>query len=149
MYGIERLPVVTHELAARIVQLQRAAYAVEAELIGFDGIPPLHDTADDVMALELDWVAAFEGGELVGGLGYSDDGPIREIDRLFVDPAHARRGIGKALVMAAIADGRTTVSTGTANVPAVSLYEGLGFTRLGERAIAPDVTITEFELRRS
>ena len=149
MYGIERLPVVTHELAARIVQLQRAAYSVEAELIGFDGIPPLHDTADDVMALELDWLGAFEHDALIGGLAYRDGSESREIDRLFVDPAHARRGIGKALVMAAISEGRTTVSTGTANVPAVSLYEGLGFTRLGERAIAPDVTITEFELRRS
>lgn len=32
------------DVADRVVAIQRAAYRVEADLIGFDGIPPLHDT---------------------------------------------------------------------------------------------------------
>jgi len=57
------------------------------------------------------------------------DGSL-DICRLVVDPAFHRRGIGRALVEAVIALSRKqplTVSTGSANAPARSLYEGLGF----------------------
>jgi hypothetical protein len=42
--------------AHRLVEIQRAAYAVETELIGFDGIPTLHDAVDDVMTHDLQWL---------------------------------------------------------------------------------------------
>ena len=127
-----------------MVELQRAAYAVEAELIGFDGIPPLHDSAADVRGFDLVWLGAFEGETLVGGLGYVDNPGLRDIDRLFVDPSEARRGIGRALVTAALGAGQVQVSTGTGNGPARHLYESLGFEETGVRPIAPGVTVTRF-----
>jgi GNAT superfamily N-acetyltransferase len=135
-------------LAARIVQLQRAAYATEAKLIGFDGIPPLHDTAADVLAHDIVWVGAFAGPELLGGLGYVDHEGYRDIDRLFVDPAQVRRGIGRALVMSVLDVGEVRVSTGTANRPARELYESLGFVAGSRREIASGITVTELVRRR-
>ena len=66
------------------------------------------------------------------------------LQRVAVDPEHRRRGIAHDLVIDALrwmhADrrSRALVNTGVDNHPALSLYEGLGFTRL------PDVlTIAE------
>jgi hypothetical protein len=39
----------------------------------------------------------------------------------------------------------TIVSTGTANLPALALYRRRGFTPVGERHIAPGVTVTLLE----
>lgn len=42
-------------LVAVIFEVQRASYRIEADLIGFDGIPPLHDTVDiDRLAVHPD-----------------------------------------------------------------------------------------------
>ena len=142
MYSIARLDITEPGVAERVVELQRSAYAVEAELIGFDGIPPLHESASDVISLSIEWVGAFEDGTLVGGIGYRDRATERDIDRLFVDPALARRGIGRALVNAVLGVARVTVSTGTANPPALALYESLGFQRQGITEIAPGITVT-------
>lgn len=129
-------------MAERVVELQRAAYAVEAELIGFAGIPPLHETAADVCDLDLVWLGAFAGTKLIGGLGYADRVDHRDLDRLFVDPQHARRGAGRQLVTAVLDAAEIRVSTGTANSPARALYQSLGFTESGTREIAPGVTVT-------
>ncbi|NND02227.1 MAG: GNAT family N-acetyltransferase [Acidimicrobiia bacterium] len=145
---VRHFDVTDEAVAARVVQLQRAAYAVEAKLIGFDGIPPLHDTVADVQAHKIVWVGAFQGDNLVGGLGYSDDGPVRDIDRLFVDPAEARRGIGRALVSSVLDHPELHVSTGAANHPARELYESLGFVAAGQREIAVGVTVTSFVHRK-
>ena len=127
-----------------MVELQRAAYAVEAALIGFEGIPPLHETAADVRSLDLVWLGAFEGDLLVGGIACADYPTFRDIDRLFVDPATARRGIGRALVSSVLGAGEVRVSTGTRNAPALRLYESLGFEETEVREIAPGVTIRVF-----
>lgn len=131
-----------------MVELQRAAYAVEAELIGFNGIPPLHESIEDVVRSELNWVGAFAGRQLVGGLGYVDRPDHRDIDRLFVDPARARRGIGRALVESVLDAAEVRVSTGTKNLPAIELYESLRFVPGESREIAPGVTVTSFVFRR-
>ena len=118
MYSVERFAID----APGVVELPRAAHALEAELIGFDGIPPLHEATDDLIAFGLEWVGAFNGGRLVGALAYTEADGRRDIDRLFVDPAHARQRIGRSLVESVLDAPLVTVSTGTGNVPAESLY---------------------------
>lgn len=107
----------------------------------------MHESVTDVLGTDLGWLGAFIGDDLAGGLGFVDEEKSRLIDRLFVAPVHARRGIGRALVTAAIAPPLVTVSTGTANHPAVALYKSLGFERQDDREIAPGVTVTGFRLR--
>ncbi|YCK34165.1 hypothetical protein ACNF49_08735 [Actinomadura sp. ATCC 39365] len=52
----------------RLLDLQRAAYAVEAALIGDDRVPPLHEPLSDLLAAPLTWVGAFEGDALLGAI---------------------------------------------------------------------------------
>lgn len=135
-------------VAARIVAIQRAAYAIEAELMAFDGIPPLHESVSDVQAhKQIVWWGAFEGGQLVGVIAWLDHGHSIEIDRLAVDPAWSRRGCGRELVRAVPLSGLVEVSTGSANHPAIALYEGEDFTFVGTTEVAPGVFTTQFERR--
>lgn len=145
MYTIEHFDIAGPGVAERVVELQRTAYALEAALIGFAGIPPLHESVQDVVAFNFVWLGAFENERLMGALAYRHDNGWRDIDRLFVDPTASRRGIGRALVAKVLDADQIRVSTGTANTPAVSLYESLGFHEAGVRQIAAGVTVTIFE----
>ena len=62
------------------------------------------------------------------------DGPFHELDGLFVEPAHMRGGIGRALVEDAAARGSREGATAlevTAG-PAQGFYEKVGFRLVGE-----------------
>ncbi|WP_328333252.1 GNAT family N-acetyltransferase [Kribbella sp. NBC_00382] len=135
--------------AERVLVVQRLAYAVEAALIGFDGIPPLHEDLAGLMASEEHWLGRYSGdGELVAAVAYElPDPETVEISRLVVDPAHARRGHGRALLdQLDVMEPRrvSLVSTGTANAPATSLYLSRGYSASGVVEIAPGITITQF-----
>jgi ribosomal protein S18 acetylase RimI-like enzyme len=80
-----------------------------------------------------------EAGELVGAVGVEDLGDALLIARLMVDPGATRRGVGTALVQRVVAlagEREVRVGTAAANGPALALYEGLGFRRVGERSVA-------------
>ncbi|GAA0942388.1 hypothetical protein GCM10009554_34820 [Kribbella koreensis] len=135
--------------AERVLVVQRLAYAVEAALIGFDGIPPLHEDLAGLMASSEHWLGRYsDDGELVAAVAYElPDPETVEISRLVVDPAHARRGHGRALLdQLDSLEPRpvSLVSTGTANAPAVNLYLSRGYSADAEVEIAPGVTITQF-----
>jgi len=132
--------------ADRIVEIQLAAYAVEAGLIGFDGIPQLSETAEQVRSrTDLHWHGAFDDdGLLVGLIAWDRENGLTDIDRLAVDPLAARRGHGRRLVRAVPRDRDTIVSTGSENDPAVRLYLSEGFVVLGRTEIAPEIFTTQF-----
>ncbi len=112
-------------VATAIVRVQRAAYSVEAQIIGYDRMPPLRETTADVASLDVTFLGAFDP-ELVGILGYRRDMGCVDIDRLAVDPDRFRRGIGGALIRELHRrEGdaeRFDVSTGADNGPALALY---------------------------
>ena len=132
-------------VAERVVEIQRAAYRVEAGLIGFDGIPALHESVHDVRAHDLSWRGAFVGDVIAGIVGWRVEGGCCDIDRLAVDPGFARRGHGRCLVATLLHHPAVVVSTGTLNLPARRLYESLGFVACGEREVAAGVTVTRYE----
>ncbi len=137
--------------AERVLVVQRLAYAVEAELIGFDGIPPLREDLEALMATKEYWFGRYVNAELVAAVAYELPEPDTiEISRLVVDPAHARRGHGRALLdhLDELEPRPVSlVSTGTANTPATTLYLSRGYLATGQVEIAQGVTITQF--RRS
>ncbi len=142
------LDVSNGDLADRIVAIQRAAYAVEAELMQFDGIPQLHETSSDITGLShLRWAGSFEGDTLVGLTAWTIRDAIVDIDRLAVDPQFARKGHGRRLVEYASAGTDAIVSTGAANTPARLLYESLGFDVTSHREVAPGVMVVEMRRR--
>lgn len=135
-------------VAESIVALQRAAYAIEARLIGFDGIPPLHECVEDVMALDLTILAVIENERPIAMLGYSRDANSVEIDRLAVHPDHFRRGLARKLIASLHereSDAtRFDVSTGRDNEPAKSLYRQMGYQDSEDVALSEGVVITRF-----
>ncbi|MER6445138.1 GNAT family N-acetyltransferase [Streptomyces venezuelae] len=136
--------------ATVVHRIGHAAYAVEAELIGFDGIPALGESLAEMRRAGLRWAGAFSGnGVLAGFLAWAsepEDGV--SIDRLCVDPAWFRRGVASSLLRHALTEvfpGRpVTVTTGAANAPAVALYERLGFRRGPDFSPVPGLTMASF-----
>ncbi|MFE3454401.1 GNAT family N-acetyltransferase [Nonomuraea sp. NPDC059194] len=131
-----------------LLDLQHAAYAVEAALIGDDRIPPLRESLDDLRAAPLSWRGAFDhDGTLVGAVAWTESEDLIDIDRLVVDPRAHRKGIGRALVeeLLGMVGARTTVvATGRDNVPARTLYERLGFTRIEDVEVIAGLWITRY-----
>ncbi len=117
--------------AAEIVAVQQSGYAVESELIGFKELPPLLESAADIALLDVVMLGARTEGRLIGVVGYHRCGAIVDVDRLVVDPAHFRHGVGTALLAELhhreATARRFQVSTGAANTPAIRFYQSLGY----------------------
>ncbi|MEU6864737.1 GNAT family N-acetyltransferase [Streptomyces sp. NPDC046876] len=156
---VEPLDLADDATAAAVHRVGRAAYAVEAELIGFDGIPALRESLAEMRERPLRWLGirgggggeSGEDGGLAGFLAWEEaaDGTVC-VDRLCVDPAWFRKGVAsqllRALLAGAPADRPVTVTTGAANAPAVALYERLGFTRGEDFSPAPGLAMASFTL---
>ena len=123
----------------RLVALQRASYAVEAELIGAAELPPMRETPAELRASRETFLGAHRGGRLVGAVSFKRAGGTVDIHRLVVDPGAFRGGVATALLDALEAReaGAThwTVGTGAANAPARALYERRGFEATEERVV--------------
>lgn len=132
----------------RVLEMQHAAYAIEADLIGDDRIPPLHETLDDLLAADLRWIGAFDGDRLIGAIGVGETTNWEvEIDRLMVDPAHHRHGAGYSLVAEVIrraTERSVVVSTGRDNRPARRLYESFGFDHTGDDEVIPGLWVARY-----
>ncbi|MEV0594071.1 GNAT family N-acetyltransferase [Nonomuraea cavernae] len=135
-------------LGEELLTLQRAAYAVEAEIIGDERIPPLHESLDELRSKPLRWLGAVnDDGRLVGAVAWAETAREVDVDRLVVHPGAHRRGVGRALVKEVMsrAGGRAiTVSTGRANLPARTLYERLGFALRGEDEVLPGLWVVHY-----
>ncbi|WP_036736442.1 GNAT family N-acetyltransferase [Paenibacillus zanthoxyli] len=130
--------------------LQHKAYRLEAELIGFNAIPPLLETRDTLRNCGEDFYGCLsEDGELSGAVATAEERPgSLTITRMMVSPDHFRKGIAGGLlehVFALYPDKeRFIVSTGKKNVPAVSLYRKHGFIPITSSEVAPGVELIEF-----
>ena len=117
-----RLDLLHLDTAAALLELQRRAYRVEAELIGFEGIPPLHETLEELRRCGETFLGACDDERLIGAISWRYDGTTIDIHRLVVDPDAFRRGVGSALLGAALAAEpaaiRAVVQTGADNAPA-------------------------------
>ncbi|MFD3260320.1 GNAT family N-acetyltransferase [Paenibacillus lentus] len=146
-----KLDVANYDIAKRMIDIQIPAYKVEAELIGFEGIPQLQDTAEKMMECREQFVGYMLDGELVAFISYEETDQEVEICRLVVHPYHFRKKIATILVehiVETISQGRPIrVNTGALNFPAKGLYQMFGFRQVRDIEVAPGVFITE--LRRN
>jgi ribosomal protein S18 acetylase RimI-like enzyme len=138
-------------IAESLLALQRRAYAVEAELVGSDAIPPLHETLAELQACDETFLGAFIGNELAGAISWRLEDGTLDIHRLVVDPRRSRQGIGSALLRAAIAAEpaavRTIIQTGAENAPACALYLREGFEHVGDIEVGGGLRVSRFRKR--
>ena len=139
-------------MAQKILELQKASYPIEGELIGFADLPPLKDTVESLQHCGEAFYGYFaEGGRLAGILSYKQTGNVLDIHRVAVHPDFFRRGIARSLLGFLEDEAKKQcimkiiVSTGKANTPAVRLYTQTGYTPIGELEVGPGIKITQFE----
>jgi ribosomal protein S18 acetylase RimI-like enzyme len=134
-----------------LLALQRRAYAVEAELIGSEAIPPLNETLAELQACGETFLGALLDGELAGAISWRLEDGTLDIHRLVVDPHRSRQGIGSALVRAALAAepeaARAIVQTGAENTPARALYLREGFEHVDDIEVAKGLRVSRFRKR--
>lgn len=132
--------------APQLLDLQHNAYAVEAELIGDDRIPPLQETESDLLSSDLEWLASFDDDQrIVGAVGFEIDHDVVDLDRLMISPAHHRNGLGTALVVEVMSLApATVVATGRDNTPARALYQSLGFLHQSDFEPVPGLWVSRY-----
>jgi GNAT superfamily N-acetyltransferase len=128
--------------AARLDELRDSA--------GLAAFLTLEQTAEGEGLFDgLLWVAE-DGGEVTGFVALDDD----EVTWLYVDPAHYRRGIGRALLRHAVAHAgdRAEVTVLDGNPAALALYLSEGFvvreTRTGPLVGNESFTVTGHIMER-
>jgi ribosomal protein S18 acetylase RimI-like enzyme len=134
-------PATDPALAAELAAVARAAYAVEARLIGHDVPVP------DPRAAGPAWWGCRDTDGLLGAIAVRATTELVHVENLVVAPRAFRRGVGSALVAHVVAQAagrRMTVATGRANVPARTLYERAGFTIVGHAEVEPGLWVTRY-----
>ena len=136
---VRRLALTDAAVVAQLIALQRAAYQVEADLIGGAAIPAMTETAAELAACGETFLGVGDE-EIVAALSYKRAGGVVDIHRLVVHPVAFRRGLATALLDALGEAERDatewTVATAEANAPAMTLYARRGFELVG-RLTAP------------
>lgn len=139
------------EILEQIFQLQRASYQVEAKIIGFNGIPPLLETREQLKECSESFYGYYVNGTLAGILSYQLQEQLLDICRLAVHPDYFRKGIAGALLEQALLSPdyhKAIVSTGQKNLPAVLLYQKHGFQKIRDVEVITGIYLTEFEYIR-
>ncbi|NOV02442.1 GNAT family N-acetyltransferase [Paenibacillus planticolens] len=152
---IQPLSLHTNEDILHLLALQIASYRVEADLIGFDDIPPLKDGIQSIREAEETfygyYVQEADERKLVGAISYSREGCVITICRMMVHPNFFRRGIARALLQHILQEQENNgaqlfvVSTGTDNLPAIQLYQSFDFIAKRVFTVPPGVSLTTFE----
>lgn len=137
------------ELAEETLILQKASYKIEAELLNYPSLPPLHENVEALMSSGESFIGHFENAVLNGAVSYKVSLGTIDIHRLIVHPEHFRKGIARKLLnflrlFCGEAE-RIIVSTGAGNQPAVQLYLNYGFNKTGQTTLADGLQIIRFE----
>lgn len=135
--------------AAEVLELQRTSYKIEAELIGTDEIPPLKESFEQLQNCGETFIGYFIETRLAGAVSYKKLDGLIDIHRVMVHPDFFRRGIAAKLITHIEYLEKDTseicVSTGAANLPAVRLYEKLGFARQKDIFVGNGLRIANFK----
>ena len=146
---IKKLNLKNLETVKNILELQIASYKIEAEIIGFDGIPPLKDTMDSIKECDEIFYGYFKDGILAGIASYKIIENVLDIHRVAVNPHFFRMGIAEKLInFVERLEGdinKAVVCTGRVNLPAVNLYLKKGYKKVKDIEISENIYITMFE----
>lgn len=134
--------------AEKLLEIQMPAYKVEAEIIGYDDIPPLKDTVNTLKQCGETFFGYYINEELCAAISLKVIDNEVDIHRLIVHPDHFRKGIAQKLLtfIERQFDKRIIiVATGSKNKPAITLYKKNGFRITKEVQINEHLSLTYFE----
>jgi ribosomal protein S18 acetylase RimI-like enzyme len=144
---IREIDIAAGEWAEAVLRLQLRSYAVEAQLIGFAGLPPLQDTVATLQQCGERFYGYIKQGQLAGAISYERMKKTVHICRLMVDPGFFRQGIASALIEFVCHQERNAneiiVMTGSANIPALRLYERQGFREVEQMRMPEGIWMTK------
>ena len=135
------------EQAQQMLEIQRNAYAVEAELLGFDEIPARYETIDVIQNLPGTSYGLYIEERLIGFVTVEASEKTVEITKLCIDPTYFRARLATTLLehILSIHKGKLIyVHTGKHNVPAKRLYTKLGFEPSAEFEPEHGVTLIRY-----
>ncbi len=143
-------PMVVGDVDA-VLDVQRAAFAIEAQLYDEPALPPLQESRDQVAAdLEKGLgLVAIEGDRLVGSVRVRVDGASLHIARLSVVPDQQGRGLGALLLAQAekVAQAEEALLfTGHLSASNLRLYARAGYVE--QRRVRLDERVTLVYLRK-
>ncbi|WP_334076048.1 MULTISPECIES: GNAT family N-acetyltransferase [Paenibacillus] len=154
---IVRLSLHDPDMVEQLWSLQHAAYRLEAAAMGLKEAPPLPETYETIRnSADHFYGMLSTDGELLGAIVTAPvdlSANSLEITRLMVHPDHLRKGIGASLLKYVIDNhpgiATFSVTAGTRNEPAVSLYRRFGFS-LGESVKSiPGARLAVFRYHRN
>lgn len=134
--------------AEKLLEIQIPAYKVEAEIIGYDDIPPLKDTVNTLKQCGETFFGYYINEELCAAISVKVIDNEVDIHRLIVHPDHFRKGIAQKLLtfIERQFDKRIIkVATGSKNKPAITLYKKNGFRITKEVQVNEHLSLTYFE----
>lgn len=135
--------------AQMVFQLQMAAYLVEAKITGYDKLPPLLETLEELYTCDEEFYGFFMGEELAGAISCEWDGETATICRMMVEPRFFRMGIaGNLLTELEKRVQKATmilVSTAANNYPAKKLYQKHNFQEIEQVEAPGGVLISCFQ----
>ncbi|WP_256204121.1 GNAT family N-acetyltransferase [Planococcus faecalis] len=85
------------QIAKNIQQIQQQAYRIEAEMMGFYGIPQLHEPILEIQH-STEIFIGFNEEQLQGVISYQVEEGLIDIHRLVVAPCYFRKGVAKQLI---------------------------------------------------
>jgi ribosomal protein S18 acetylase RimI-like enzyme len=135
--------------ALGVLKIQAPSYRVEGTLMGFYGIPAMKETVESILNSNDTYEGFYENNQLAGFIAFNINGDTVEITKLVVNPPHFRKGIATQLIQHLFEMNSNAklykVSTGTKNIPAITLYNKYGFQQVGQKEVASSVFITQLE----
>ncbi len=147
--AIKAIGILEARAAQDVLELQKLSYRIEADLIGSNLIPGLHETLAQLQESGETFYGFFEAQILCGAISYKLEHHTLDIHRLVVHPDHFRKGIARSLLEFVLKlelhAKRCIVQTGALNLPAIGLYQKMGFLELEQLEVIPGLWICTLE----
>lgn len=146
---IVEIDITNSQIAVKVLAIQLESYKVEADLIGYDQLPPLMDSVEKLQACGESFFGFYLDEQLSGVISIKINKNVIDIHRLMVHPRHFKKGIAQKLlefIENNIKDFESIiVSTGSQNTPAINFYLKNGFSKTGVIEMNENLSITSFE----